>query len=90
VDIIKDKLLKVSTENQDSSSTALAAGSRKGSFRVICNHCGQEGHIKPRCPDLRKAKKKKCPKTFERKPADVPNRVLLTAALGTGPFKQTD
>jgi hypothetical protein len=40
-----------------SKETDYAAGKKRSIFVPVCHNCIKEGHIKPRCPELKKGKK---------------------------------
>jgi len=51
--LVKERLLPLDSKSSESRDSALASKS----FVPVCHNCNQEGHIKPRCPRLKKKKK---------------------------------
>lgn len=67
----------------DTGDTALAVKKTTNhSKKLICHRCGKEGHIKPKCPQFKKEKKKQ-PKDLSKKDED---KLLLATSFAVGSF----
>lgn len=102
-EMVKTRLLqedyrRTETEGASSSETALAIKSRNISSKkrvIICHNCHEEGHIKPRCPRLKKESKqnkkiyhgKQDQRNFAKKTNES---LLLTTALASTVFSDTE
>lgn len=54
--LIQGEFKRSDCRNMDTKDKALAV---KNKFIPVCHHCKKEGHIKPKCPELRKGKHNK-------------------------------
>ena len=87
--LVKERLLPLDSKSSESTDSALASKS----LVPVCHNCNQEGHIKPRCPRLRKKKKSQVPKVIldPRVKLPVVGRTIcrvIATALEEGPLQE--
>lgn len=56
-DLVKSRLINEIDRQECHDAALFTRGNAKSKKVVICHHCGIPGHIKPKCPQLRKKKK---------------------------------
>lgn len=98
-EIVKSRLLQEDYRRSDVASSemseaALAAKhSSKNTHRkrtVTCHHCGKAGHIRPKCPELKKERKKTNENTEAQQNPKKSGSLMLTTALSTATFDNSD